>query len=386
MRRSRPLAPAAIVTFLAALACRPTVVAAQGGADQVTSVLTDAGPVTVERVAERLEHPWGMAFLPDGRLLVTERLGTLRIVRPDGTKSDTIPGVPVVYAQGQGGLQDVALDPDFRSNGYVYLSYALPGPDGSATTALGRGRWRGDSLVEFRVLFRQEPWVTGSKHFGSRIAFDAKGLVYLALGERFQFAPAQELSNHLGTIVRLDRDGGVPRDNPFVGRQGARPEIWSYGHRNIESAAFDPRTGALWVAEMGPLGGDELNRPEAGKNHGWPLVSHGMHYDGRDIADPPTRADLADAAHVWRTVISPSGMVFYTGTAFPAWTNSFFIGALSAQQLVRVRVEGTRVTGEERIPLGKRIRDVEQGPDGMLYVLTDEKEGQLWRIAPLPRK
>ena len=378
----------AAASALAAFALIASPASAQTGVaiPQVTTVMTEAGPIAVQRVADRLDHPWALAFLPDGRMLVTERTGKLRIVRPDGQKTDSVKGVPIVFAQGQGGLQDVALDPEFRSNSFVYLSYAMPGPEGSAATAVGRGRWQGDSLVDFRVIFRQEPWITGPNHFGSRLVFGPQGHLFVALGERFQFQPAQDLSNHLGTIVRLNRDGTVPRDNPFVGRPGVRPEIWSYGHRNIESAAIHPQTGALWVAEMGPLGGDELNAPEAGKNYGWPLVSWGIDYDGAEIPDPSTRRDLVDAVKVWRTVISPSGMAFYTGSAFPAWRNSFLIGGLSAHQLVRVTTDGLRVTGEERIPLEARIRDVEQGPDGMVYVVTDSAQGELWRLEPLPRR
>ena len=352
-----------------------------GSADQV---ITEAGPVAVQALVDGdLERPWGMAFLPDGRLLVTERPGRLRILSTDGELSDPVGGTPTVYAQGQGGLLDVALDPDFDETGYVYLSYARPGPGGSAATALGRGRLEADSLVGFEVLFTQEPYITGSKHFGSRIAFSPDGHVFLAMGERFQFDPAQDLSNHLGTVVRLNRDGSVPDDNPFVNDPNAEPEIWSYGHRNIESAAFDPETGDLYVVEMGPLGGDELNRPEPGRNYGWPVVSWGINYDGTEIPDPPTRPEFADAVTHWSPVISPSGMAFYTGAVFPEWTGSAFIGSLTRQGVVRVRVEGGAAVDEEVVPLGARIRDVEAGPDGYLYLLTDQDDGDLWRLAPL---
>lgn len=233
------------------------------------------------------------------------------------------------------------------------------------------------------MIFREEPWITGPNHFDGRIVFDRQGHLFLTLGERFQFQPAQDLSNHLGTIVRLNRDGSIPRDNPFVGRPNAEAAIWSYGHRNSESAALDPATGALWVAEMGPLGGDELNRPEAGRNYGWPVVSWGINYDGTTIPKPPTHPEFADAAKEWTPVIAPSGMLFYTGDVFPAWRGSALIGGLVTHGLVRVKIDGNKVTGEERIPLGARIRDVEQGPDGMVYVLTDRDDGNVWRLAPL---
>ncbi len=355
---------------------------AQPAPGEVESVLTSAGPISVRDVTGGLEHPWGVAVLPDGRMLVTERPGRLRIVEPGGSMSDPLAGVPEVFAQGQGGLLDVAVGPDVAETGRVYLSFAEPG-EGGASTALGRGRLADDRIEDFTVIFRQEPKVPGPNHFGTRIVFAPDGTLFLTLGERFKFDPAQDLSNHLGTIVHLNPDGSVPEDNPFVGRADAEPEIWSYGHRNIEAAAIDPETGALWIAEMGPLGGDELNQPEAGGNHGWPVVSWGMHYDGTDIPDPPTRPDFADAVRHWSPVISPSGMIFYTGALFPEWQGSAFIGGLSAHELVRVAIDGRAVVEEERIPLPTRIRDVAEGPDGALYVLTDEADGHLWRIVPL---
>lgn len=352
------------------------------------AVMTGAGPIDVENVVSGLEQPWGMTFLPDGRMLVTERPGNLRIVGTDGMRSDPLEGTPVIYAQGQGGLLDVALDPNYEENNLVYLSFAAPGPEGSAATALGRGELvegeDGTARIEgFEVIFRQEPWITGPAHFGSRIVFLPNGQLFLTMGERFQFEPAQNLSNHLGTIVRLNADGSVPEGNPFVGQPDARPEIWSYGHRNIQAATINPETGALWIAEMGPLGGDELNRPEAGKNYGWPVVSWGINYDGREIPDPPTHPEFADAVKHWTPVIAPSGMIFYTGDVFPEWQGSAFIGGLVSHSLVRLEINGESVTNEERIPLGTRIRDVEQGPDGFIYVLTGEDDGKVLRLVPL---
>ncbi len=360
-----------------------TIALAQGAPRQVDSVMTEAGPVSVQNVVSGLDHPWGMAFLPDGRLLVTERSGTLRLLGTDRTLSEPLGGVPVVYAQGQGGLLDVALDPNFADNRFVYLSYAEPGPGGSASTALGRGRLEGNQLSDFEVIFRQQPRITGPNHFGGRIIFSPEGHLFLTMGERFQFEPAQDRSNHLGTIVRLNPDGSVPEGNPFVDQADAKPEIWSYGHRNVQAATINPQTGKLWVAEMGPLGGDELNLPEAGQNYGWPVVSWGINYDGSEIPNPPTRPEFADAIKHWSPVISPSGMIFYTGDVFPEWRGNAMIGGLSAHDLVRVELDGELVTGEERIPLGVRIRDVEQGPDGFIYVLTDEDDGNVWRLTPL---
>ena len=380
-RNAKRAALAAAAVAAALLTVAPAT--AQNAPGQVASIMTASGPISVQSITSSLEHPWGMAFLPDGRLLVTERPGRLRILSTDNTLSEPLAGTPEVFAVGQGGLLDVALDPDFAQNRLVYLSYAEPGPDGGASTALGRGRLEEDRLSDFEVLFRQQPKVAGENHFGGRIAF-AGEQVFLTLGERFKFTPAQDLTGHLGTVVRLDRDGSVPADNPFVDQAGARPEIWSYGHRNIQAAAINPDTGALWVAEMGPLGGDELNLPVAGGNYGWPLVSWGINYNGTDIPDPTTRPEFGDALTYWSPVISPSGMIFYTGEVFPAWQGNALIGGLSAQDLVRLELDGVRVTGEERIPLGARVRDVEQGPDGFVYVLIDEADGDLWRLEPLP--
>ena len=348
---------------------------------QVKTVQTQAGPVIVENLASGLDHPWGMAFLPDGRLLVTEREGRLRILGLGGELSAPVGGTPKVVSRGQGGMLDVAIDPNFTKNRLVYLSYSEPGK-GGASTALGRGRLDGNQLRDFRVVFRQSPKVSGANHFGSRIVFTSGGNLFLTLGERFKFEPAQDLKSLLGKIVRIKPDGSVPQDNPFVGRNDAAPEIWSYGHRNIQSAAIHPGTGTLVVAEMGPQGGDELNIVGKGKNYGWPLVSAGEHYGGRDIPDPSTRPDLAGSIKTWTPVISPSGMVFYNGPAFPKWRGSALIGGLTAGGLVRVQIDGRRVEGEERIPLGVRTRDVEQGLDGLVYVLTDRSDGNVWRLRP----
>ena len=346
--------------------------------------MTSAGPVGVYSVAGDLASPWGMAFLPDGRMLVTEKVGNLRIV-DSSYVSVPVVGTPTVYAQGQGGLLDVALDPDFETDPWVYLTYAKPGPAGEASTAVGRGRWvaGADSLADWQDLWVQMPTLESGAHFGSRIVFTPDGHLVVTTGERFQFDPAQDLGSGLGKTIRIHRDGSVPDDNPFVGQSGALPEIWSYGHRNMQAAAVDPSTGALYVVEMGPLGGDELNRVERGANYGWPVVSWGMNYDGTEIPDPPTRPEFADVVKEWTPVISPNGMAFYNGSVFPEWTGSAFIGSLSRMGVVRVRIDGDEVVEEEVLALGARIRDVEVGPDGYLYMLTDGSDGRVWRMEPI---
>jgi len=349
---------------------------------QPASVTTRIGPVAVKRFAGGLAHPWGMAFLPDRRLLVTERPGRLRIVSPNGTLSEPLAGVPQVFAQGQGGLLDVALNPDFSQNRLVYLSFAEPGA-GGASTALGRGVLADNRIEGFQIIFRQEPKVSGSAHFGGRIVFSPDGTLFLTMGERFKFDPAQDPSSHLGKIVRLNRDGSIPRDNPFVGQPNAKGAIWTYGHRNVQAGAINPQSGALWIAEMGPRGGDELNLPERGRNYGWPIVSWGTHYNGEDIPKPPTHPEFTDAIKQWTPVISPSGMIFYAGTLFPEWRGNVLIGSLTRQALVRLSVQGSQVVDEEIIPLGARIRDVEQGPDGAVYLLTDQQNGSVLRLRPL---
>ncbi len=356
---------------------------ASSGFAQKSTIRTNGPTVKVNTLAENLNHPWGMAFLPDNRLLVTERTGTLRILDKNNELSEPLEGTPEVFNVGQGGMLDVVLHPDFEENNYVYLSYAEPGQDSTAGTALGRGVLEGNELRDFEVIYRMQPKVEGPNHFGGRIVFTEDNKIFFTLAERFKFEPAQNLSNSLGTVVRINDDGSIPNDNPFLDQADAEEAIWSYGHRNIESAAIDPNSGMLWVAEMGPLGGDEFNQPEAGKNYGWPVVSWGTDYDGAEIPDPTTRPEFADAKIVWTPTISPSGMIFYTADMFPEWQGDAFIGGLTSSGLVRVDVNGHEAEEIERLPLAKRIRDVEQAPDGSIYVLTDEENGKIIQLTKL---
>ena len=345
----------------------------------------------VQTVARELEHPWAVEVFEDGRMLVTERPGRLRIVTPDGALSPPVTGLPEVDARGQGGLLDVAIDPDFASNQTIYWSYAEPRQDGNGT-ALARGRLitgDGDPRVEdVQVIFRQMPSLRSTMHFGSRIVFAPDGTLLLTLGERSILegrVQAQDLSSHLGKIIRIHEDGSVPQDNPFVGREDARPEIWTYGHRNIQAAAIHPETGALWIVDHGPKGGDELNQPEAGKNYGWPVITYGIEYSGEPVGEGITAKEgMEQPIYYWDPVIAPSGMLFYTGDLFPAWRGSLFIGSLVGEKLVRLTLEGERVIGEEWLltDLGERIRDVAQGPDGAIYLITDAAAGQVLKLVP----
>jgi glucose/arabinose dehydrogenase len=353
-----------------------------GAQDKRPGLETKAATLKVRKVAKDLQFPWGLAFLPDGRMLVTERPGRLRIIDKDGKVSEPLKGVPQVFAEQQGGLLDVAVDPKFIENGLVYLSYSERG-QGGAGTAVARGKLGEDGLENIEVIFRQKPKVDRGLHYGSRLVFAPDGKLFVTLGERFKFAPAQDLSTTLGKIVRINPDGSVPEDNPFVGQEGKLPEIYSYGHRNPQGAAIHPETGKLWETEFGPLGGDELNIIEPGKDYGWPLVSWGKHYDGKEIPNPPTRPEFTDAIKYWTPVISPSGITFYTGDKLPGWKGNLLIAGLSAQGIVRLTLDGDKVVDEERIPLKNRIRDVVQGPDGAVYALTDKRDGSILRITQM---
>jgi aldose sugar dehydrogenase len=338
----------------------------------------------VTDVAVGLEHPWGVELLPDGRFLVTERPGRLRLVGRDGKLSEPLTGVPEVYARGQGGLLDVALSPGFAQDRLVYLSFAERG-DAGAGTAVARGRLGERGLEGTQVIWRQQPKVEGSyNHWGSRIVFRPDGTLFVTLGDRYSHRDrAQDLSTTIGKVVRINPDGSAPRDNPFVGRAGALPEIWSYGHRNVQAAALDAR-GELWTVEHGARGGDELNNPQPGKNYGWPVITYGMDYSGAQIGYGTSRPGMEQPVYYWDPVIAPSGSTFYSGTAFPDWRGDLLVGSLSPGGLVRLRIANGRVTVEERYlaELRERIRDVREGPDGALYLLTDSSRGRLLRVEP----
>ena len=340
------------------------------------------GELEVSTVLVGLEHPWGLAFLPDGRMLVTERPGRLRIVGSDGTLSDPVGGLPEVYAKGQGGLLDVAIDPDFARAPWIYFSYSEPGTGGGGT-AVARGRLAGNTLTDVAVIFRQEPKLEGGQHFGSRLVFDRQGLLYVTSGDRGNWDNVQRLDRGQGKIFRIQRDGAIPADNPFVGREDAIPSIWSYGHRNAQGAALHPGTGKLWQTEHGARGGDELNIPQPGRNYGWPVISLGVNYNGQPIGSGESEAPgMEPPIHHWTPSIAPSGLAFYTADRFPAWSGNLFVGALALQRLVRLELDGEKVVGEEHLltDLGERIRDVRQGPDGYLYLLTDAANGKLLRV------
>ena len=329
-------------TGAAASAAAPAADTAPAPSDAVARFASEAGELEVATVAGGLEHPWGLAFLPDGRYLVTERPGRLRIVAADGSLSAPVAGVPEVFAKGQGGLLDVALDPDFATTPWIYLSFSEPG-EGGGGTSVARGRWENDALVDVEVIFRQSPKLDSGQHFGSRLVFDREKRLYVTSGDRGTQPNVQPLDLGQGKIFRIERDGSIPADNPFVGRDDAQPAIWSYGHRNVQGAALHPTTGALWQTEHGARGGDELNIPEAGKNYGWPVITLGVNYNGMPIGDGKTEAPgMEQPMHQWTPSIAPSGLAFYTADRFPAWQGDLFVGALAFQRVVRLELEGAR--------------------------------------------
>ena len=332
-----------------------------------------------------LEQPWSLAFLPDGRMLVTEKAGRLRIVKDGKLEPQAVAGLPEVAVHGQGGLLDVALHPRFAENGLLYLSYAARGTDGVGTEVV-RARLAGNRLENVQVIFRQSPKGNRGQHFGSRLVFDRAGFLYITLGDRGEMERAQRPDDHAGSVIRLHDDGRVPKDNPFAGKPGWKPEKFTLGHRNQQGAALHPQSGALWTHEHGPQGGDEVNVIRAGANYGWPVITYGVNYgSGTRIGEGSAKPGMAQPIHIWVPSIAPSGMAFYTGDRFPKWRGDLFVGALKDQMLVRLKLDGEKVVREERLLQGAlgRIRDVRAGPDGFLYLLTDESRGVLVRLEPV---
>ncbi|MCP3663670.1 MAG: PQQ-dependent sugar dehydrogenase [Gammaproteobacteria bacterium] len=351
---------------------------------KLTPQLIDDGPFQVVKVVDGLKHPWGMAFLPDGRILITERPGRLRIVEQGRLDPRPISGLPSIAAEGQGGLMDVALHPDYQNSGWLYLAYVTKG-DGGMGTEVIRARLDGGKLKDREQLFTLDRKTTSGRHFGSRLVFDRQGYLYITVGERGDRPRAQRLDDQAGSVIRLHDDGRIPDDNPFVGSVSGKPEIYSYGHRNPQGVALHPESGAVWSHEHGPQGGDEINIIHPGLNYGWPVITYGVNYGwGTKIGEGTEKPGMEQPLYYWVPSIAPSGMSFYRGDRFPQWRNSLFVGSLKFQQLVRLELAGERVVKEERFLSGKlgRIRDIRSGPDGYLYLLTDASNGGLYRLEP----
>ena len=353
---------------------------------QPASITTERYTLKVESLANGLVLPWSVALLPDGLILVTEKPGRLRVLRGGTLLPNPVSGLPEVTVRGQGGLLDVVAHPNYAQNKLIYWSYAA-GADGEVGTDVARGRLscesEGCSVSDVKVVFSQKPKSTAGQHFGSRLVWDRKGNLFVTLGDRGRQDDAQNLGNHLGTVLRITDSGGIPADNPFAKREGALPEIFTYGNRNVQGAALHPRTGELWAHEHGPQGGDELNILRSGRNYGWPVITHGRTYGlGRTIGEGTEREDIPKALKIWLPQsIAPSGLTFYTGSLFPQWRSSLFLGSLREQMLIRLTLDGDAVTGEERISGLGRVRDVREGADGAIYVLS-ESAGQLFRLTP----
>ena len=392
MRPPHASAALALAACFGLAACKPAQDAAApastpaAASEPAQTIATEKGEARLSVIARGLAHPWALAPLPDGGFLVTERGGALRRVSADGDVSAPLAGVPDVSARGQGGLLDVVLAPDFAQSRRIYLSYAEPGEDGLAGTSAAYATLGEAGLEDVTVFYRQEPKVNAENHYGSRFAFDGQGHVFISQGERTMRMMSQELDKLQGKLVRLNLDGSVPEDNPFVGQDGARPEIWSYGHRNSQGLAIDPRTGTLWEVEHGPRGGDEINLPQPGRNYGWPIVTHGINYSGQPIPEAVGKEKEGMEPPHFVFEVSPglSGMAFYTGQAGKPWNDSLFLGALAQRNLIRLQLEGDRVVAEERLlqDLGERIRDVRVAADGNLYLVTDEEDGKLLKLEP----
>lgn len=383
-----------LVPFVAVIALFSAATASAGAATETgankpveakQTLASERGAYTVELVTGGLENPWSLAFLPDGRMLVTERPGRLRYVEKNGRLSAPINGVPSVFATGQGGLLDVVLSPTFATDQMIYLSYAEAADDGkTAGTAVARGRLQGNALLDVKRIYQQQPKLSTGAHFGSRLVFDGKGHLFITQGENNQRLTSQDLTKLQGKLVRINPDGSIPSDNPFVGRDDARSEIFSYGHRNMQGAALNPKSGGLWTSEHGPRGGDELNIPQAGKNYGWPIITYGINYSGLKIPEAigSAKEGMEQPIHYWAKSPGLSGMAF--ATAKSAWQGNLFQGALADRDLIRLELDGNKVGHEERLlgDMGQRIRDVREGPDGAIYVLTDETDGRLLKLTP----
>ncbi len=362
-----------LAMFLSAAASAPDV------------IKTEEHDLRIVKIVSGLEHPWGHAFLPDNRILITERPGRLRIVENGQLNQEPVAGLPAIAARGQGGLLDVALHPDFATNQLVYLTYSAAGASGVGTE-VARGKLIGNKLEDVEVIFRMAPKSNTGHHFGSRLVFDRKGYLYITLGDRGEKQRAQLSGDHAGSVIRLHDDGRVPVDNPFVGKQGWQPEKYTLGHRNMQGAALHHETGEVWTHEHGPQGGDEINIIRPGINYGWPVITYGVNYViGTQIGEGTHKAGMAQPLYYWVPSIAPSGMTFYTGDKFPRWSGNLMVGALKDQMLVRLSLNGEKVVSEERLLKNRlgRIRDVSQGPDGYLYLITDEKDGMLVRIEPV---
>ena len=339
----------------------------------------------VTTLVEGLEHPWAMAFLPDNRILISERPGRLRLVEKGRLHPHAITGLPEIAAEGQGGLLDVVLHPDYQDNGWIYFSYSADDVDGIGTE-VARARLEGMKLTNMEIIFRVEKKSEGGRHFGSRLVFDRDNYLYISVGERGDRPRAQDVNDHAGSIIRLHDDGRVPKDNPFVGQRNAKPEIYSYGHRNPQGMTLQPKTGAVWTHEHGPQGGDEINIIQSGKNYGWPVITYGVNYGwGTKIGEGTKKLGMEQPLYYWDPSIAPSGMTFYEGDKFPQWQGNLFVGSLKFQLLVRLELQNNKVIKEERLLAGEygRIRDVRNGLDGYLYLLTDKEDGELLRLEPL---
>ncbi len=386
MRLRRPFSPR-IVTVLVWSCLLPLYAATAGAQQNVES--SAQHDFRIVPLARGLDHPWGMAFLPEegpggGGLLITERPGRLRLFKDGELQPKAIPGTPEVAARGQGGLLDVALHPDFADNGYVYLSYAGE-ENGKAGTEVARARFDGRQLNDLEVIFRAEPKTPGGAHYGSRLVFDRAGKLYISLGDRRNYMQeAQKPASHLGSVIRVNDDGDIPQDNPFVGVEGTRPEIFSYGHRNVQGMALRPSDGTVWAHEHGPRGGDEVNILKSGANYGWPVITYGIDYSGAIISDKTEAPGMEQPVVYWDPSIAPSGMAFYDGDRFAQWQGDLFVGALAGRHLRRLELEGEQVVAQEELlgGLRERIRDVRAGPDGYLYLLTDSGNGRLLRLEP----